>query len=211
MKSKHWIIIMFFLLAGNLAVAQETKMSAAEITVFKDKVAKESQNIKTLKTDFVQFKHMDFLEKDIESTGEMYFKTENTLKWKYNKPYNYSILFANNKVSINDQGNKSSVNMGSNKMFEKLNKLIVGTVNGNLFDDKEFTISYFKTKEYCIAKLVPKTEAIKKYIAQVDLYFPVNEYTVSQVKLTEPSKDYTRIQFKNKVINAKIDNSVFTL
>jgi len=95
-------------------------------------------------------------------------------------------------------------------MFEKINKLIVGSVSGNMFDDNEFTITYFKTKDYNIAKLFPKTATIKKYIKEVNLFFAENESTVSQVKLIEPSGDYTKIVFKNKQVNAKIDDSAFT-
>jgi outer membrane lipoprotein carrier protein len=130
------------------------------------------------------------------------------LNWQYTKPYQYSIIFKNNKVYINDQGNKSTVDAKS-KIFEKINKLIVGSVSGNMFDDKEFEISYFKTKEHYITKLIPKTAAIKKMIKQIELYFPLKDSTVSEVKLMESSGDYTKIIFKNKVINAKFDDSVF--
>lgn len=196
-----------FLLFTTLFFAQETKMTAAEITKFKATVEKESKTIKTIKTDFIQYKHLDFLSKDIETSGKMTFKAPNLLNWQYTKPYEYSIVFKNNKVYINDQGKKSTVD---GKMFEKINKLIVGSVSGNMFDDKEFTISYFKSKEFYITKLVPKTATIKKYIKEVELYFPINESTVTQVKLIEPSNDFTRIVFKNKVINAKVDDSAFT-
>ena len=58
----------------NLSVfSQEQKMSASEITSFKATVEKEAKNIKSLKTDFVQYKHLDFLSKDIETSGKMYF------------------------------------------------------------------------------------------------------------------------------------------
>lgn len=194
----------------NLSVfSQEQKMSASEITSFKATVEKEAKNIKSLKTDFVQYKHLDFLSKDIETSGKMYFKQPNLLNWQYTKPYQYSIVFKNNKVYINDQGNKSTVDAKS-KMFEKINKLIVGSVSGNMFDDKEFTITYFKNKDFNIVKLTPKTAAIKKYINQIDLHFPMSDTTVSEVKLTEPSGDFTRIVFKNKQLNAKIDDSIFT-
>ena len=56
----------------------------------------------------------------------------------------------------------------------------------------------------------PKTKEILNLIKQIDLYFPLNETTVSQVKLNEPSGDYTKIIFKNKLLNAKIDDSVFS-
>ena len=123
--------------------AQEQKMSAQEIVKFKETIENKSKSIKSMKTDFVQLKHMDFLTKDIETSGKMFFKSPNMLNWQYTKPYQYSIIFKNNKVYINDQGNKSTVDAKS-KIFEKINKLIVGSVSGNMFDDKEFEISYFK-------------------------------------------------------------------
>lgn len=207
MKIKFFTILFSFIV--TIGFAQEQKMSNSEILNFKNEVTKETKNIKSLKTDFVQYKHMDFLSKDIETSGKMVFKAPNLLNWQYTKPYQYSIVFKNNKIYINDQGNKSTVDAKS-KMFEKINKLIVGSVSGNMFDDNEFTITYFKTKDYNIAKLFPKTATIKKYIKEVNLFFPENESTVTQVKLIEPSGDYTKIVFKNKQVNAKIDDSAFT-
>jgi len=206
---KTRIFLLLFCLMNLTVFSQEQKMAASEITSFKATVEKEAKNIKSLKTDFVQYKHLDFLSKDIETSGKMYFKQPNLLNWQYTKPYQYSIVFKNNKVYINDQGKKSKVDANS-KMFEKINKMIVGSVSGNMFDDKEFTIAYFKSKDAYIVKLTPKTAAIKKYINQIDLHFPMSDTTVSEVKLTEPSGDFTRIVFKNKQLNAKIDDSIFT-
>jgi outer membrane lipoprotein carrier protein len=208
---KNNVIVLFFLIfISNGIAAQEQKMTAADIASFKEIVVKESKSIRTIKTDFLQYKHMDFLSKDIETSGKMSFKTPNLLNWQYTKPYNYSIVFKNNKVYINDQGKKNTVDAGNSKLFEKINKMIVGSVSGNMFDDKEFTISYFKTKEFYITKLIPKTKDIQKYIKQIDLFFPINDVSVSQVKLIEPSGDFTKIVFKNKQLNAKIDDAAFT-
>lgn len=187
--------------------SQEQKLTSTEILAFKTNVEKENKNIKSIKTDFIQYKHMDFLSKDIESSGKMYFKLPNLLNWQYTKPYQYSIIFKNNKVYINDQGKKSTVD---GKMFEKINKLIIGSVSGNMFDDKEFAIQYFKSKEFYITKLTPKIASVKKYIQQIELSFPKDDLTVAQVKLIEPSGDFTKIIFKNKQINAKFDDAVFS-
>ncbi len=201
--------VLFLFFMTETFFAQEQKMSSSEIANFKVMIEKESKTIKTIKTDFVQYKHMDFLSKDIETSGKMSFKTPNLLNWQYTKPYTYSIVFKNNKIYINDQGKRNVIDAGSSKMFEKINKMIVGSISGTMFDDKEFTISYFKTKDFYITKLIPKTKDIQKYINQIELYFLLNDVTVSQVKLNEPSGDYTKIFFKNKALNAKIDDSVF--
>ncbi|WP_428224393.1 LolA family protein [Flavobacterium sp.] len=200
------IFILLTSLCSLVFFAQEQKLSDAEIAQFKATVEKENKTIKTIKTDFVQYKHMDFLSKDIESSGKMYFKLPNLLNWQYNKPYQYSIVFKNNKVFINDQGKKSTVD---GKLFEKINKMIIGSVSGNMFDDKEFAISYFKTKEAYVVKLLSKANQVKKYIKQIELTFPKEDPSVSQVKLVEPSGDFTRIVFKNKQVNAKFSDEVF--
>lgn len=207
MKKISYFLLVFFV--GFGALAQES-MSAGEISAFKQSVNAASAKIKTMTTDFTQYKHMDFLAKDVETSGKMAFKEPNSLAWQYKKPYNYSIVFKNGKILINDEGKKSQMDAKSNKTFSKINKLIVGSVSGDMFDDKEFTISYFKSKEFNIARFVPKDSGLKKYIKQVELSFDKKHATVEQVRLMESEKDYTKIVFKNKILNAKVDDSAFT-
>lgn len=184
--------------------AQENPMTANEAKSFKAKVEEANQNISTIKTDFIQSKHLAFLTNDIESSGKMLFKAPNYLKWEYSQPFQYSIEFKNDKVLIDDQGKKSSIDVGNSKVFEKINKMIVGSVSGQMFDEKEFDISYYKVPQGVLVKLVSITE-MKKYIKEVNLLFPTASYTVSEVKLIESSDDYTLIQFKNKQHNVNLD------
>ena len=209
MKIKTFLFA-FFTLLTFATQAQEQKMTDSETAAFRQSVNAVSKKIQSLTTDFVQFKHMDFLAKDIETSGKMFFKEPDKLLWQYKKPYNYTIVFKNGKILINDEGKKSAMDVGSSKIFAKLNKLIVGSVSGNLFDDKEFTISCFKSKDFNVAKLIPKDATLKKYIKQIELSFDKQDHTVAQVRLVESAEDYTKIVFKNKVQNAKIDDSVFT-
>ena len=209
MKIKTYIIALILCFCNLSLFAQEQKMTETEIVSFKKTVKEVATKIKTLTTDFVQYKHLDFLSKDIETSGKMAFKEPNMLQWQYKKPYNYSIVFKNGKIFIDDEGKKSAMDVSSSKIFGKINKLIVGSVSGDMFDDKEFVISYFKNKTNIITKFIPKDAALKKYIKQIELTFDKNDTTVIQVKLLESSEDYTRIVLKNKILNAKIDNSIF--
>jgi outer membrane lipoprotein-sorting protein len=210
MKIKPYFTLFVLCMSSFVAFAQEQKMSEKEIVAFKQTVKEVSKKIKTLSTDFVQYKHLDFLSKDIESSGKMVFVAPNLLQWQYKKPYNYSIVFNNGKILINDEGKKSAVDVGNSKIFGKINKLIAGSVSGDMFDDKEFTVSYFKNNTNTITRLIPRDANLKKYIKQIELTFDKEDSTVIQIKLLESSEDYTRIVLKNKVLNAKIDNSIFS-
>ena len=205
---KYTLSLVFVLL--SLLAFSQTPMSEAEKKAFISQTSGESKAIKTLQSDFSQVKKMDFLDKDIVTYGKMTLKSPNMLSWKYNKPYHYSIVFKENKIFINDQGKKSTVDAKS-KTFEKINKLIVGSASGKMFDDPEFIVRYFKTGSTNIARFIPKSQQLLKYIKQVELVFPKNQSTVSQVNMLEASGDTTTINFKNTKVNAPVSNADFSL
>ncbi len=204
------ICIFSFVMLSGFFLAQNTAMSGAEAKAFVSKISAEAKEIKTLQADFIQTKKMDFLDKSIVTQGRMSLKTPNMLSWRYTKPYQYSIVFRDNKIFINDQGKKSSVDAKS-KTFEKINKLIVGSSNGQMFNDPEFSVAYFKNTGFNIARFTPKSAQLLKYIKQIELQFPKNQSTVSQVNMTEASGDTTGITFKNTRINAPVAASEFSL
>ncbi|KAA0127947.1 outer membrane lipoprotein carrier protein LolA [Chryseobacterium sp. SN22] len=204
------IFIIIGLSVSGLFFAQNTAMSGAEAKAFVTRVSSETKEIKTLQSDFTQTKKMDFLDKNIVTYGRMSLKTPNMLSWKYTKPYQYSIVFKDNKIFINDQGKKSAVDARS-KTFEKINKLIVGSSNGQMFSDPEFSVAYLKNGSFNIARFTPKSAQLLKYIKQIELYFSKSQSTVSQVNMTEASGDTTNIVFKNTRINAPVAASEFSL
>lgn len=207
---KRNLLILFILLFSIPSFSQGTKMTDAEIKTFTEKISSESKKIQTLQSDFIQTKKMDFLNKDIVTSGKMVLKSPNQLSWKYTKPYQYSVIFKDNKIFINDQGKKSSVDAKS-KMFEKINKLIAGTANGNIFSDPEFVVRYFQNGENTVARFIPKSTQLLKYIKQIDLQFNDNQNTVSQVTMLEASGDTTNISFKNTKTNASVSADAFSL
>ena len=84
MKKAYLLIFCFLMTTFGYS---QTKMTNAEIRDFVYKVTYESAQFKTLQNDFVQTKKMDFLNKDIVTSGKMAFQTPNLLSWSYTKPY----------------------------------------------------------------------------------------------------------------------------
>jgi outer membrane lipoprotein carrier protein len=193
-----------------LLLAQESKMDYTEITLLKTKINETSKTTTTIQSNFTQYKHMDFLSNDITTQGKMAFKAPNLVKWEYTEPFEYSIIFKEDQLTINDSGTKSNMDMGSSALFKKLNQLIVNSVKGNLFQDSDFHMDYFKSPDYFKVVFIPKDEKIKSYIASFILLFDKEQADVMEVKMVEPSNDYTRIVFSDRQINKPLDNEVFT-
>ncbi len=207
MKTKLLFVMVLF--NFSLLFAQERKMNTTEIEKFKKDIIADSKKIQTLTADFTQYKVMSFLEKPIVSKGKLYLQNPKAMRWNYSQPIDYNVIFNNGKIYINDEGKKSSVDLQGNKKFEKLNQLIVGSVSGNLFSTNDFVLSFLKTDHARIAVLQPKMKDIKKYIKEIQLTFYDGQSTVTEVKLIEPSNDYTKILFTNKILNKTINASVF--
>ena len=201
------LLILFSLCGCYLAQAQP--LTPAQVQTFKAQVQAKNQSIQTMQTDFLQRKHSDFMTKDIESFGKMAFAKPSQLNWQYTKPYQYRIIFLKDNITVNDAGKVSQIK-ADNKVFKKINHLIISSVTGDMFDEKEFTISLLQSGKHTLVKLLPKDKTLLKYIREINLYFDA-QYLVDRVKLIEPTADYTEIIFTNKKLNTSIDEANFKI
>lgn len=203
------LLIAGLIIAGMQIAAAQTPLSAAEAENLRAKIIRTAQNTATVTSDFVQKKHLDFLENDVESSGRMYFKSPDLLKWEYTAPFVYGVVFKENKLLVNDDGNKSKVDLAGNKLFRSLNDLIAKSVTGDMFDEEEFTMRYFKVGGDYRVDFYPKRKELNTYIEIFQLTFDGAGAQVTEVKMIEPSADYTHIIFRNRLLNEKIADSVF--
>jgi outer membrane lipoprotein carrier protein len=205
------IIKLLFLFISAIAFSQPAseRLSDSETLQFKENVAKRSDGLKSLSSDFMQSKYIQLMQGVAISNGQLFYKAPNILKWEYRKPYDYQILFKEDQLFINDDGDKSVSNLKSNKLFEKLVNLISGSINGGLLtDSRNYDVAYFKTANYITVLFVPKDPLIRQMFREIILVFN-NEYLVNSVKLVEESGDFTEIFFKNIRINQDLPDSIF--
>ena len=139
----------------------------------------------------------------------LYYKSPDFIKWEYQVPFVYSATFKGDKLFINDAGKKSDLDLSSNKAFKSLNNLVVKSVKGDLFDDAEFEISYFKNDQNYSVHFIPKDKALKDFISEFVIGFDKLTSEVISVKMIENSEDYTLLIFNNQQFNKPIADAVF--
>lgn len=209
MNTKLLSIFVLLLLTVLNTVAQ-TKLSTEEAVALKQQIIKTSKNTSSISNDFIQLKHLSFLSKDIESKGKLIFKSPNLIKWGYTAPFEYTVIFKENKLFVNDGGTKSDIDLSANKTFKELNSLIVKSVKGDMFDEEKFKITYYKKGKDYLVVFDTIDASLKSFIDVFELVFDAKTFNVLQIKMLESTEDYTTIKFVNQKINTPIANEVFT-
>lgn len=175
----------------------------------KSKLEKAATVTNDIFSEFTQEKTLSVLEETIISKGTFHFKKENKVRWSYTSPFKYLIVINGGKMYINDEGKEKEYDVKSNKMFREINKVVVGTVQGNLFKNPDYKSEFFENAGYYLVKMVPVDVKMREFLQEIDLYFDKKDLTVSRLKMMEQGGDFTIVNFTGKKINAGIPDQQF--
>ena len=200
-------IVLLILVAPKIYGQEFTPVKNFELV--ESEINKSAENLTTIKSHFIQEKHLSFLTEPVVSEGLFRYKKENQLRWEYTKPFQYLILFNGNKIIIKDQKKTNEFDAGSNAVFKQINDLMLGSIKGNLGRNKDFNLSLKESSKQYQLILIPQTKTLQTYISSVEIYFDKSDLAVSTIKIVESTSDFTRIVFKDRKFNEQIDESTF--
>lgn len=204
------IFTILFVVSGIVLSAQTNNFKkVTDQKTIAQKLNNASLNSKSIDSDFIQFKHLDILENDIKSKGHFSFQAEDKVRWEYSEPYKYLIIMNKGIMWINDGNKTQKYDTESNKMFKEINDLMLGMLQGQILENKNFDVIFYENSKQVLAKLSPKTTEMKDFLSNMHLYFDKKDYSVVKIKMLEHSGDYTLIEFFNKKINVEIPKSMF--
>jgi outer membrane lipoprotein-sorting protein len=206
-------IFLILLVPGGVfgSQVQKGQKSPGEKDRIFSEIANATIKVTTLKSDFVQERHLDMLENVLISKGRFYYKKRDRLRWELTKPVTSG--FAVNGKQAKRWDGKS----GRTETFEVYQVPFI-----KLFTDQVFawaTADFKKLqKDYLITvlgdapadlKLVPIRSQEKKYLAHFRIVFTADDSHVNAVEVHEAGGDFTRIRFFNTIINTPLSDTLF--
>ena len=175
------------------------------------KIEQASEKVSSIKSGFVQQKHLSILEETLVSKGRFLFKKENKVKWQYYEPFSYTIIVANGKFIIDNEGHTNVFDVNSNEMFRQINKMIVTAISGDFVGSNDFDLTLKKNKNFYLAMLKPVEDYVSQMLESINIYFDKEDLAVVKIKFVEPGGDYTLIVFENRQENIEIPDDAFVL
>lgn len=202
-------IIFFFILFS--AYSQNNFVLVNDIESLNKAIKENSLKVTSIKSDFEQHKVLSMLEETLISEGNFLYKKENNVKWQYTSPFEYTIIIANGKFMINNEGRISEFDLNSNEMFRQINNMIITAISGDFIDNDDFSVIFKENSNFYLAELMPVEETVSEMLEAINIYFNKKNLGVEKVKFIEPGDDYTLIVFKNREQNITFNNNEFQI
>ena len=202
------LFLLLFTLVGTFTFGQ-SYTAVSKPQEIQNKIIASNQSAETLQASFVQEKHMSILNKPFVSSGVFYLKQPGRVRWEYKVPFKYIVVLLDDQVSIKDGDDLQNYDMSKNAIFQEINKVMSGMVNGQMLEDENFESSIFESNTDYKVVLKPKLESVKSFITEINVFFDKANYQTLQVVMFEQEGDKTVIKFNNTKINAPINDAIF--
>lgn len=207
-KISNAFLFVILLLSSVFLKAQEQKLENPQ--KWMDKISQQTKTINSLYAKFEQQKILSFLDGAVVSEGEFWFSQPDKIRWEYQNPYQYTMIMNNGLLTVKDGADVFTSDMSSNEMFEQMNSLITGSIQGNLLNkNKDYRKEYYKNETHIIVRLLPKNEQLSAYLDYMEIWFSKKSFNVEVMVMHEPSGDYTKMLFTDIIANQNIALDVF--
>lgn len=203
---KFTVSFFFFLLGSTLFAQEYTKISDPKAC--KAALEKQHKETKSIQADFTETASSSLLSTPQKGSGKMWYKKENKIRWEKTKPDSQIILINGKNVKLQEKGKE--VSSASSKMVvKKIQQLMVQMMTGEFLNEKDFKISYYENKSNYKLILVPKSDKMKRYVAEISLIFGKDELLLKELTMKQNDTDKLVYNFSNMQQNGTINDTKF--
>lgn len=199
-RFRKFFVLIAILVQGNPAIGLSQDWGGLKAA---------AENIRTLKADFTQKRHLKIFKDPLISKGRLYYKAPDLLRWEYFSPLRSIMLKRGESINVYQflegawKADSSQAVEVRRMIFAEINRWLKGR-----FDEASlFTPSYDSGPPIRLI-LIPKEE-FKLFLNRIELIFSERPGIIRSVEMIEPHEARTRIEFTNLEINAHIPAGVF--
>jgi outer membrane lipoprotein-sorting protein len=206
------ILISFLVIfsAVQISMAQDNTFKSMKDTKgFSEKFDEISKKLTSIKSDFIQEKHLSFMEDNIVSKGIFRYKKENKVRLQYTTPFEYLMVLNAGKMYIKDGNKVNKFDTHSNKLFRQINDMMINTLNGSILQSNEYVVSYYENESTYLLELAPQDKTILELVQKIKIYIDKKKLNVNKIEMKEKSGDFTLLSFINVLQNTEIKDEEF--
>lgn len=204
-------VIGILFLPGIMFAQPKGFKPVGNMETFRTSFTTASQQVTSIKSDFIQEKNLSMLAEKIVSRGKFWFRRENLVRMEYQQPFQYLMIMNGNNVFIKDGQQENKVSVKSNKLFQKINKITVDCIKGSILNNADFTVHAFESQQQYFLEMVPVAKGLSDFFSRIEVTIDRKDYSVTRINMIEAGGDNTVISFQQKELNSTISDAVFAI
>ena len=194
-----WVGVLL-IVAGCLFIAGPVQ--AQDTKAARQHIVDAAKGMKTMQCDFVQTKQTKLLSAASVSTGRLYYRQPDRLRWEYLTPTAHTFEIDGQKVLMSDSRGSREVDIRRNRKYREMARLMTNIMSAQSFvDEQDFQVSLAQAGKEWIATLVPRRKEVRHIFSSIILRVTPDQWLVHQVELVEPKGDRTVIELKKIKVN----------
>jgi outer membrane lipoprotein-sorting protein len=170
---------------------------------------KSSESATTVQADFEEEKVMAVLKAPQRSSGVFYYRKNDRLRWEQQKPTQYIILINGDKLRVQEKGKEKNVGQAG-RMASQIRDLMLGLVNGDFQNSKDFSQTISENSSAYQISLVPVNKRLKGMYSQIDLVFAKSTMRLKDLTFLHKDGDRSMMRFSNEKVNQPIAERIFS-
>jgi len=167
------------------------------------------RNIRSVKADFLQKRHLQILSQPLLSEGKLFFYTPDSLRWEYLSPLR-SVMF--------QKGSAIQVfNLSEGKWKPEMTqtvearRMVLAEISrwfqGRFDESKAFKHAFSPGPPARI--MMEPGDGMNRFIQRIEIVLSVKPGVIDRVEIEEPGGSRTLIEFRNVEINSNFSSEVF--
>lgn len=210
------VVAMMMSVGSVFAAVPAGFKASSSMEKFRTDMLSTAKTMTTLKSDFVQTKHISGMTKDIESSGEFCFKKDDKLSLEYKKPMVSQIVMNGSKLKMVSGGRATVMDANANPAIANLKNMMSSCLSGQLpTNSEDIKLDLYENDTQYLVYVTPKAGSnLAKRADHMEVVVTKADYTIVSFKMVEKPKgnkgsDYMQFTFSNMKRNTAIDDAVF--
>jgi len=173
-----------------------------------DGIRSAADRIESISAEFVQEKQLPILARPLISTGTLHFRKPESLRWEYHHPVRNILLMHRGSIQRyreSEEGLKVQTG-GSLQAMQFVMAEIANWFKGRFDTSQMFTARLESNRKIV---LLPKEASFGKVIQKIELQLADRPGLIDTVTIYESAQSFTRLTFKNAVLNIDIPENLF--
>lgn len=171
-------------------------------------IRRAADRIESISAEFVQEKQLPILARPLISAGTLHFRKPDALRWEYHRPVRNILLMNQGSIQrFRESEEGLKVQTGSSLQAMQFVMAEIANWFKGRFDSSQMFTARLDSSRRIV--LLPKDASLGKVIQKIELQLADRPGLIDTVTIYESENSFTRLTFKNAVLNVDIPENLF--